>query len=324
MSKVLQSFGALATGWAVALASVYSGGLAGVPRAVLSSALLLLLCACVLVCLTEIAGQPQRGDGHGLRGAAGLVALGLAGLLGPLPALLVAVLWALSVTVGRREQANEYGLDALLRGLLCTALGLTVLTDFWSDRAPLARALSLGESPPVLLELVQGAAVFLVVPAMQMFLAAAICEPHRHAQRTSRSGRELLPLALTGVALASILAAVFFVAQGAPWRTHWGGHKHVGEHAVIGLAVFAALRLAVVVAENPRAPRLAGVRAASMGVCGVLLMLLSDSVFLSLPFLVGALVVGRAAAASGRRNLLKGKTVPSQGAAESLSSKSFS
>jgi len=287
MSRQLPPASALALGWGVLLASFAGGHLSGVPAPIMWPALLLLGSALVAQGLVQ---HHESGAGP-----FALIALGIAALLGPLAVACVAMQLGLS----RQEQNSDSAAAAVARGLLATGLGLSVLLDACAGRSVLGQIAFIGEREIMLTDLHQLQWLLLCVPAVQMGLAAAIAGPQQNERVVSDEvdRRERLPLWLTGVAVAITLAAAFAIAWDAPWRMRWGGHIHVREHAVIGLSVFASLRLLVVVAEHPSAPRLSGVQASTVAATGVLAMLLADSFTLALPMLVGALVVGRSARA---------------------------
>jgi len=289
MSRQLQSASALALGWGVLLASFAEGHLSAVPATAMKPALLLLGGALGAQALA------QRRPSAGL---AVLGALALGGLLGPLAVACVAVHLLLSSREGSAEGVSA----AVARGLLATGFGLAVLFDACAGRSLLGQVASFSERELMLTDLHQVQWLLLCVPVLQMGLAAAIAGPQHDEDRASEDSErgERFPLCITAVSALITLGAAYAVAWDAPWRMHWGGHIHVAEHATIGLAVFAALRLLVVVAEHPRAPRLSGVQASTVAASGVLAMLIADSLTLALPMLVGALVVGR----SPRRRLL--------------------
>lgn len=283
MSRQLQSASALALGWGVLLASFTGGHLSAVAAPAMKPALLLL----VIALLAQGLAQRQHSAGLAVLGA-----LVLAGLLGPLAVACV----ALHLFLSSRESPSENVGAAVARGLLATGFGLAVLFDACAGRSLLGQVSSFGERELMLTDLHQLQWLLLCVPVLQVGLAAAIAGPQQDEDCASEEIErgERLPLFLTAVSALIILGVAYAVAWDAPWRMHWGGHIHVREHGIIGLAVFGALRLLVVVAEHPSAPRLSGVQASTVAATGVLAMLLADSFSLALPMLVGALVVGRA------------------------------
>jgi hypothetical protein len=233
---------------------------------------------------------PKGTDGDG-RAASPLPAvfmaggLGLAALLGPVT-LGVAAALAFAPRIpgaGVRGRATA----AALSCLSATALGVAVLVDAWRGLSPLG--LPWGEALPGVPDLPPLALLLLVVPAAQVFCASLAAPVGAAHERTS----ERLPLLLTFVMAMLIVGAVVFAWRDAPWTFDWGRYVHARAHTAGLLALLGALRLVVVMAEHPAAPRADAVGAASLAAVGALTFGFSDSLTLSLPALVCALVVGR-------------------------------
>jgi hypothetical protein len=264
----------------------------GVPREHVLPALVLLGGVGLVAVLLTWPKAPRGSDGDG-HAASPLPAvfmaggLGLAALLGPVT-LGVAAALAFAPRVpgeGVRGRATA----AALSCLSATALGVAVLVDAWRGLSPLG--LPWGETLPGVPDLPPMALLLLVVPTAQAFCASLAAPAGPAPGRLS----ERLPLLLTFVMAMLIVSAVVFAWRDAPWTFHWGRHLHARAHTAGVLALLGAVRLVVVMAEHPAAPRADAVAAASLAAVGALTFGFSDSLTLSLPALVCALVVGRPA-----------------------------
>jgi hypothetical protein len=316
MIRFLPTLAAVALGWGAVLAWTADGRMGGVPRAHVSSGLILLGLACACAVLT---GWPRArspadgGDGdRAPSSTANVVAfagLGLAALLGP-----VSLAVAVALVISRRVLGSGAGgsghtgraTAAGLASLSATALGAAVLVDAWRGLSPLG--LPWGDAPPVVPDLPSTAWLLLLVPGVQAFCASLTAPegvPHE------RRG-EHLPLLLTFVMAMLIVGAVVFAWRDAPWTTGWGQHWYARAHAAGVLALLGAVRLVVVVAEHPAAPRAVAVSATSLAAVGALTFGFTDSLLLALPALLGSLVIGRPAR-RGRRVRVIGSLRPAGG-----------